>query len=118
MQVLARLRSKRIRGPAAPKCGGASSLLHPALAEQTDRPRQTHVVAAGQLIEILERDLLVGRVLDTNLQTERPKLVDEDLERLRNARLRQGLALNDALVSPNASHDVVRLDREQLLERV
>src|SRR5690625_741220 len=45
-------------------------------------------------------------------------LLHEHLERFRNARFRDVLALDDRLVHLHAASDVVRLDREEFLQRV
>src|SRR5579862_6984266 len=108
-----------LRGSGLKKCApetevsGAPSRPD-SLVEEPDRPGETHVVAAAKLVEILQRKLLRVRVFHRDLQAQRPQLVDEDLERFRNPRLRQGLSLHDRLVSLDPSHDVVRLDRQKL----
>src|SRR3990172_180596 len=51
-------------------------------------------------------------------QSETLQLLDQDLERLRDARLQHVLAFDDGLIRLHAAHDVVALDGEQLLENV
>ena len=55
---------------------------------------------------------------DLDVETERLHLLDEDLERLGDARLGDVLALDDGLVGLDAAEDVVGLDREDLLQHV
>ena len=55
---------------------------------------------------------------DLDVEAERLHLLDEDLERLGDARLGDVLALDDGLVRLHAAEDVVGLDREDLLEHV
>ena len=57
-----------------------------------------------------------GQHLD--VQAQRLHLLDEHLERLRDARLGDVLALDDGLVDLHAAGHVVGLDGEQLLQRV
>ena len=64
----------------------------------------------------LDRRAVAGEHLD--VQAERLELLQEDLEGLRDARLGDVLALDDRLVDLDPAHDVVRLDRQQLLQRV
>src|SRR3954468_13449443 len=59
----------------------------------------------------------VGRE-DLDVQAERLELLEQHLERLRDARLGDVLALDDRLVHLDAAEDVVGLDRQQLLQRV
>src|SRR5688572_21687632 len=51
-------------------------------------------------------------------QSKRLKLLHEHVERLRNPRLGQVLALHDRLVDAAASRDVVGLHRQDFLQRV
>src|SRR5215207_6995409 len=87
-------------------------------------------LAAGEVDAQLLRgpeDLVVGvaqldRVAvageDLHVQAERLELLEQHLERLRDARLGDVLALDDRLVDLDAAEDVVGLDGEQLLQRV
>src|SRR5687768_1330214 len=65
-----------------------------------------------------EADLLFVLVQDLHRQAERLELLDEHLERLGHARRLDLLALDDRLVGLHATHDVVGLHREELLEDV
>src|SRR5688572_6632844 len=87
-------------------------------------------LAAGQIDAQLLRgpeDLVVGVAQldrlavageDLHVQAERLQLLEQHLERLRDARLGDVLALDDRLVDLDAAQDVVGLDGEQLLQRV
>src|SRR3954470_12171620 len=87
-------------------------------------------LAAGQVDAQLLRgpeDLVVGVTQfdrlpvageDLHVQAERLQLLEQHLERLRNARLGDVLALDDRLVHLDAAEDVVGLDGEQLLQGV
>src|SRR3984957_4920704 len=55
---------------------------------------------------------------ELDVQTQGLKLLDENVEALGQAGLEGVLALDDGLVHPCASHDVVALDGQELLERV
>src|SRR4051794_4211955 len=55
---------------------------------------------------------------DVDVERQRLHLLEEHLERLRDARLGDVLALDDGLVGLHAPDGVVGLDREHLLERV
>src|SRR5699024_11859156 len=59
---------------------------------------------------------VAGEHLD--VEAQRLQLLEQHLEGLRDARLRDVLALDDRLVHLLAAYDVIRLDREQLLQRV
>src|SRR5918997_5406899 len=72
-------------------------------------------IAAGVLDEA---DLLFVLVQDLHRQPERLELLDEHLERLWDAGRLDLLTLDDRLVGLNATHDIVRFDREELLEDV
>src|SRR4051812_38810395 len=65
-----------------------------------------------------EMDLFLVLVEDLDVEAEALELLDEDLERLGHARWLDVLALDDRFVRLDASHDVVRLHGEQLLEDV
>src|SRR5690554_79270 len=64
----------------------------------------------------VDRHAVRGQHLD--VQAERLHLLEEHLERLRDTRVRDVLALDDRLVDLHAALDVVGLDREELLEGV
>src|SRR5512139_4020720 len=53
-----------------------------------------------------------------DVEAQALQLAHEHVERLRKARLHGGLALDERLVDLGPAVDVVRLDREQLLEDV
>src|SRR3954470_7432118 len=63
----------------------------------------------------LDRLAVAGE--DLHVQAERLQLLEQHLERLRDARLGDVLALDDRLVHLDAAQDVVGLDGEQLLQR-
>src|SRR5687767_8286235 len=65
-----------------------------------------------------EADLLFVLVQNLHRQAERLELLDEHLERLGHARRLDLLALDDRLVGLHATHDVVGLYRQELLEDV
>src|SRR5688500_3114605 len=65
-----------------------------------------------------EADFLFVLVQDLDRQPERLELLDEHLERLRHAGRLDLLALDDGLVRLHATHDVVGLHGEELLEDV
>src|SRR5262245_40463990 len=61
----------------------------------------------------------LGRVFDQlDVEAQRLKLLEEHVERLRQAGFEHVLALDDRLVHPGATEDVVGLDRQELLQRV
>src|SRR5215212_559594 len=64
----------------------------------------------------LDRLPVAGQHLD--VEAERLQLLEQHLEGLRDAGLRDVLALDDRLVDLDAAQDVVGLDGEQLLQRV
>src|SRR5688572_20620654 len=64
----------------------------------------------------LDRLPVAGEHLD--VEAQRLELLEQHLERLRDARLGDVLALDDRLVDLDAAQDVVGLDGEQLLQRV
>src|SRR5438445_9741994 len=74
--------------------------------------------AEDVLVGLPELDLFARRRANLDVQAEGLHLLDEDLERLRDARLGDVLALHDGLVDLDAAEHVVGLDREQLLEGV
>src|SRR4051812_20632404 len=53
-----------------------------------------------------------------HVETERLQLADEDVERLGETRIVRNLSFDDGLVNLGTAFDVVRLRREQLLQRV
>ena len=57
-------------------------------------------------------------VQDLDVEPQRLELLDQDLERLGHARWLDVLALDDRFVRLDSAHDVVGLDRQQLLEDV
>src|SRR5579875_2057209 len=70
------------------------------------------------LVELPHLDLLAGLREDLDVEAEALHLLDQDLEGLGDARLRDVLALDDGLVDLDPAEDVVGLDREQLLQGV
>ena len=61
----------------------------------------------------------LGLVLDhLDIETERLKLLDEHVEALGQAGLQRVLTLDDGLIDPGPAHHIVRLDGQELLERV
>src|SRR5437870_6794401 len=80
-----------------------------------DVDAEVRLVERGVLDEA-DRFLAVVEHLDGKAQ--RLELLDEHLERFRDSRRLDVLALHDRLVRLDASHDVVRLDREELLQDV
>src|SRR6185436_10202357 len=84
--------------------------------------RPTDSSSAGRPIDSLFRGLVGGpeltRLEELDVQAERLKLLDENVERLGETRLERVFALDDGFVHARAAHDVVRLDGEELLERV
>src|SRR4051794_5506643 len=108
-------------GPAATSsgagaCGWASDprlVLEPGEVDPAEIGQQV----AGRVV-LGERDLLVVLIEDLGVQPEAPELLDEDLERLRDARRLDLLALHDGLVRLDATEDVVGLDGKELLQDV
>src|SRR5918998_4599507 len=98
---------------AGARCAPGRELLLKALEVDAAEVRQR--VAAGVLDEA---DLLFVLVEDLDVEPERLELLDEHLERLRHAGRLYLLALDDRLVGLDATHDVVGLPREELLEDV
>src|SRR3954452_22186606 len=97
-----------------------------AFSDLFDTGRLTPAQVGAELLRRAE-DLLVGLLhldrgavaaQDLDVETQRLHLLEEDLERLRDARVGDVLALDDGLVDLHAAGNVVRLDRQQLLERV
>src|SRR3954469_23505349 len=97
-----------------------------AFSDLFDAGRLTPAQVDAELLRRAE-DLLVGLLhldrgavaaQDLDVETQGLHLLEEDLERLRDARVGDVLALDDGLVDLHAAGDVVRLDRQQLLERV
>src|SRR4051812_18640109 len=80
-------------------------------------PAEIREQVAGGVV-LGERDLLVVLIEDLRVEPEAPQLLDEDLERLRDPRGLDLLALDDGLVRLDAPEDVVRLHGQQLLEDV
>src|SRR3990170_3119573 len=109
-----RLRMDRcMRELAAPSPAPPSRLFLKAL--EID-PAQVGQRVAARVLD--EADLLFVLVQDLDRQPERLELLDEHLERLRHAGRLDLLALDDRLVGLHATHDVVRLHGEELLEDV
>src|SRR3954447_20449353 len=97
-----------------------------AFSDLFDAGRLTPAQVDAELLRSAE-DLLVGLLhldrravaaQDLDVETQGLHLLEEDLERLRDARVGDVLALDEGLVDRHAAGDVVRLDRQQLLERV
>src|SRR3954468_8986990 len=74
--------------------------------------------AEDLLVGLLHLDRRAVAAQDLDVETQGLHLLEEDLERLRDARVGDVLALDDGLVDLHAAGNVVRLDRQQLLERV
>src|SRR5262245_51709994 len=74
--------------------------------------------AEGVLVELPDLDLFARLVDDADVEAQRLHLLDEHLEALGDTRLGDVLALHDGLVHLHAAEDVVRLDREDLLEGI
>ena len=74
---------------------------------------------AEQLVVLLAHLDLAALVReDVDVERERLHLLEQHLERLRDRRLGDVLALDDRLVRLDAADRVVGLDREHLLQRV
>src|SRR3712207_4681301 len=107
--------------PAGPDCSGPAGYRSHVFdgrrlaAGQVDaqllRGPEDLVVGVAQL----DRLPVAGQHLD--VEAERLQLLEQHLERLRDARLGDVLALDDGLVDLHAAQDVVGLDGEQLLDR-
>src|SRR3954469_14927703 len=86
------------------------------------RPRQVDPERLGRaervLVELADLDLFTLLVHDAHIETQRLHLLDEHLERFRDAGLGDVLALDDGLVHLHAAEHVVGLDGEDLLQRV
>ncbi len=78
------------------------------------------LLGGAQEVVVLLAHLGAGALLgdDVDVERQRLHLLQEHLERLRDARLGDVLALHDRLVGLDAADGVVGLDREHLLERV
>src|SRR6476620_10285753 len=74
--------------------------------------------AEDLLVGLLHLDRRAVAAQDLDVETQGLHLLEEDLERLRDARVGDVLALDDGLVDLHATGNVVRLDRQKLLERV
>ena len=68
-------------------------------------------------LQAIKRDLSV-LVQDLHVKTQCLKLLEKDLEGLRNTGLGNIFALNDRLVSLHSSDHVIRLDRQDLLQGI
>src|SRR6476469_6494788 len=105
-------------GPSRGPAGGRSDVFDRrrlAAAEGDTQPLrgpEDLIVGVAQLDGLT----VAGQHLD--VQAQRLQLLEQHLERLRDARLRDVLALDDRLVHLDAAEDVVGLDRQQLLQRV
>src|ERR1700690_1001056 len=82
---------------------------------EVDSAEIWHRVGAGVFGEA---DLFVVLVEDLDVETQALEFLDEDLERLGHTRRLDLLTLDDRLVGLDSTHDVVRLDGEQLLQNV
>src|ERR671925_1053806 len=89
-------------------------------AERARREVDTELLGGPQQLVVLlaHLDLLALVGEDVHVERERLHLLQQHLERLRNRRLRDVLALDDRLVRLDAADGVVGLDREHLLQRV
>ena len=70
------------------------------------------------ILVVLELDLVAVLVEDAHIQTQGLQLLDEHLERLGHARLRDVLALDDGFIRAHAAGHVVGLHRQDLLQGV
>ena len=70
------------------------------------------------VLVVLELDLVAVLVEDAHIQAQGLQLLDEHLERLRHARLRDVLALDDGFVRAHTAGHVVGLHRQDLLQGV
>src|SRR3954464_9426511 len=108
--------------PAGPDCSGPAGnrsdvfdgrrLAAAQVDAQLLRGPEDLVVGVAQL----DRLPVAGEHLD--VEAQRLQLFEQHLERLRDARLGDVLALDDRLVHLDAAEDVVGLDGQQLLQRV
>src|SRR5687767_13878610 len=99
----------------------ALKLLTSSISSSVLEPGQVDPAQIGQRVgrDVLgEVDLFLVLVEDLDVETEALELLDEHLEGLRHTRRLDVLALDDRLVGLDAAHDVVRLDRQQLLQDV
>ena len=79
----------------------------------------THIEAGLFVVEVLAHiDLVAFLVLDHDVQTQRLQFLEHDAEGLGDARLRDGLALDDGLVGLDTALDVIGLDGQDLLQGV
>src|ERR1700690_633921 len=90
----------------------AGSVFEPS---EIDTAEIRHRIGAGVFGKA---DLLVVLVEDLYVEPQALELFDQDLERFGDAWRLDLLALDDRLVGLDATHDVVRLDGEQLLQDV
>src|SRR5829696_1434365 len=74
--------------------------------------------AEDLVVRVAHLDLDAVAREDLHVEAERLELLEEHLERLRDAGLGDVLALDDGLVDLDPAEDVVGLDGEQLLQRV
>ena len=70
------------------------------------------------VLVVLKLDLVAVLVEDADIQAQGLQLLDEHLERLRHARLRDVLALDDGFIRAHAAGHVVGLHRQDLLQGV
>src|SRR5690625_651588 len=105
-----------------PGAGGRAWPLQLVDAARVGAARQVNteffLCSVDRLVVVTEFNL--GSVGRENFHVEAQGLhfLHEHLERFRNARFTAVLALDDRLVHLHAAGDVVRLDREELLQRV
>src|SRR6266852_4612578 len=99
------------RGPSpATSCGSASLLRSPRTAGPQPRDVLRLTLRLGRLLAVLGHEL--------HVQGQALQLLHEHVEGLRRPGLQEILSLYDGFVDPVAALDVVRLDREHLLQRV
>src|ERR1035437_2385106 len=82
---------------------------------EVDSTEIRHRIGSGVLGEA---DLFVVFVEDLHVEPEALEFLDENLERLRNARSLDLLTLDDRFIGLDSTHDIVRLDGEKLLKDV
>src|ERR1035437_5380461 len=82
---------------------------------EVDSTEIRHRIGSGVLGEA---DLFVVFVEDLHVEPEALEFLDENLERLRNARSLDLLTLDDRFIGLDSTHDIVRLDGEKLLKNV
>ena len=75
-------------------------------------------VSVAVINGLLELDFISILIQASDIQAQRLKLLEENLEGLRNARARDVGSLNDRLVCLDTADDIIRLHGQNLLQRV